>query len=554
MKRVIVLTTILWTLFAAQGTAALPSEATWFVHHGAAVDVVDTGDAWTLGSEGLSAEGESSRLNAGKCVGPGDFEIFAELKIDDLDKDNASLMLDAAGMIESGELIFSRDKHVLVRGFFFGDRTQKVRPVQGLIESGEWFQLRVERRADVVTFSINGEPVWKMVYASSRPFGKLTLKPGKARLTVKSFGVHAQTSPLDQWVSLLERPFPVGGLEHTEVFVAGRGAYHTYRIPAIVRSNDGTLLAFAEGRKNNHHDHGDVDLVLRRSTDGGRNWLPMQLVYEEGGAADVTIGNPVPVVDRQTGRIWLFLCRDNKNVLVTSSDDDGRSWQQPIDLTATLKRNEWGKWYATGPGHGIQLKSGRLLIPANHGTSGARRNSRVHIILSDDHGATWRIGGESDMLANENSVTELEDGRLYVNMRMSGHDNSKPYCRLISWSNNGGESIGPTDLDRQLTCSVCEASVLRFRRRDCADFLLFSNPNSQRRERMTVRASQDGGRTWNKGLEIYAGSSAYSDLVQLDNEMAGLLFERDHYASITFVRLKSSSIIRKESCITNESD
>ena len=168
------------------------------------------------------------------------------------------------------------------------------------------------------------------------------------------------------------------------------------------------------------------------------------------------------------------------------------------------------------------------------------------MILSDDHGATWRIGGESDVPANENSVAELEDGQLYVNMRMSGHDNGKPYCRLFCRSDNGGDSLGPTDLDRQLTCSICQASVLRFRRDNAADLLLFSNPNSQRRERMTVRASENGGQTWNQGLEIYAGSSAYSDLVQIDSEAAGLLFERDLYGAITFVRLKPSSVLGRE--------
>ena len=546
MNRLVVLITILWASFSTEGAATQSAETTWFVRNGVASDVVDVDDAWTFGGEGLSATGESSRLNAGKCVGPGDFEVFAELKLEDLRKNNASLMLDAAGAIESGELIFSRDEHVFVRGFFFGDRTQKVRPVWGLIEPGEWFQLRVERRADVVTFLINGKQVWKMVYASSRPFGKLTLRPGEARLTVRSFGVRGQTTPIDQWVPLLDRPFPIAGQEQTDVFVSGRGGYHTYRIPAIVRSNHGTLLAFAEGRKNNPNDHGDVDLVLRRSTDGGRTWLPMQLVYEEGDTAHITIGNPVPVVDRQTGRIWLFLCRDNKNVLVTNSDNDGLRWQQPVDMTDTLKRKEWAKWYATGPCHGIQLANGRLLVPANHGVSAPKGSSQAHMILSDDHGATWRIGGEPDMIANENSVAELEGGRVYTNMRMSGHDNSKPYCRLVSWSENGGESFGLTDLDRQLLCSICQASVLSVRRQDAADLLLFSNPNSQRRERMTVRASQDGGRTWNKGLEIYSGSAAYSDLVQIDKDSVGLLFERGLYASITFVRLKPSSIVRRE--------
>jgi sialidase-1 len=546
VKSLILLALIVSQFCPAMTVVAAPDQTIWFVRDGIAVDVMDEKQAWNSTAEGLTARGESSRLDAGQSVGEGDFEIFAELKIDDVERDNASLMLDAAGAIETGELIFARDRQVVVRGFFFGDRTQQVRPVRGLIESSEWFRLRVVRQAGVVTFLINDVPIWKMDYASSRPFGKLTLKPGEAKLTVRSFGVRGQTSPLDEWVPRLDRRFAVAGEAHTDVFVSGHDGYHTYRIPAIVRSNHGSLLAFAEGRKNSHHDHGDVDLVLRRSIDQGRTWLPMQLVYEEGDAAPITIGNPVPVVDRRTARVWLFFCRDNKHVLVTSSDDDGLSWRKPVDLTATLKRDQWAEWYATGPCHGIQLSSGRLLIPANHGVQGAGRSSRVHMILSDDQGATWRLGGEPDLPANENSVAELSDGRLYANMRMSGHDNSQPYCRVICWSDNAGESFGPAKIDRQLVCSICQASVLRSRGHNAEDLLLLSNPNSQRRERMTIRASRDGGRTWNQGLRIYEGSSAYSDMVPIDEDFAGLLFERDLYAAITFVRFKPSRVAREQ--------
>ena len=185
-----------------------------------------------------------------------------------------------------------------------------------------------------------------------------------------------------------------------DVFTAGQEGYHTFRIPALLVSPRGTLLAFCEGRKTGRGDHGDLDLVLKRSGDGGKTWGPVELVYEEGGQEKVTIGNPCPVVDRDTGVIWLPFCRDNDDVLVTSSDDDGRTWSKPRLITADVKKPDWG-WYATGPGNAIQLTRGkhrgRLVIPCDHRVKGDDKDwgtaGRSHVIYSDDHGkdlAAWR--------------------------------------------------------------------------------------------------------------------------------------------------------------------
>ncbi|MCO6044286.1 exo-alpha-sialidase [Aeoliella sp. ICT_H6.2] len=533
-------------LLGTHDAVAATDDTTWFVRDGKAVDVVDATGAWQSTRHGLAATGNSSRLDAGQTVGKGDFEVFAELRLKDVGKDHASLMLDADDKMSTGEFVFSRNDHIYVRGFFFGDRTQRVRPLNGLIQSGEWFRVRVRREGNLVTFYVNDQDVWKMEYESARPFGKLSLNAGKARLTVRSFGVRGETNPLEEWTPRLTRDYSLAGEQHTDVYLRGQGGYHTYRIPAIVKSTEGTLLAFAEGRKKNQFDHGDIDIVLRRSVDDGRTWLPMQLVCEEGGDARVTIGNPVPVIDRDTGKIWLFFCRDNVDVLATCSEDDGQSWSEPVELTATLKRSEWTGWYATGPCHGVQLANGRLVVPANHNPPTRNKGTRVHMIVSDDHGATWRIGGVVDGPTNENSVAALGDGRLYVNARISTHHNRKPYCRMVAYSNDGGDSFEEPLLDRQLTCSICEASVLNVTRQQGGDVLLIANPCSQRRERMTVRASEDAGQTWNEGLRIYEGSSAYCDLVQLNDEEIGLIFERDLYQSLTFVRIKLSSVLENE--------
>ena len=127
----------------------------------------------------------------------------------------------------------------------------------------------------------------------------------------------------------------------TPVYVSGEEGYHTFRIPALVVTTKGTLLAFCEGRKDNRRDHGDIDLLLKRSTDLGRTWESMQLVHEEGGTRKITIGNPCPVVDRDTGTVWLSFCRDNDEVFITHSSDDGRTWAEPSEITGAVKKPGW---------------------------------------------------------------------------------------------------------------------------------------------------------------------------------------------------------------------
>jgi sialidase-1 len=164
----------------------------------------------------------------------------------------------------------------------------------------------------------------------------------------------------------------------TEVFRAGEGGYQSYRIPALIRTAKGTLLAFCEGRRNSRSDTGDIDILLRRSLDDGTTWEPAQLVADMG--AD-TIGNPAPVVDRRTGTILLLLTSNpgpateaqisaanaevNRTVWISRSTDDGATWSRPTDITPQVKRPDW-TWYATGPGNGIQLRSGRLVIACDH--------------------------------------------------------------------------------------------------------------------------------------------------------------------------------------------
>lgn len=340
-------------------------------------------------------------------------------------------------------------------------------------------------------------------------------------------------------------PADLDGIEQIDVFTSGADGYHTYRIPAIVVTKQGTLLAFCEGRKSDRRDHGDIDLVLRRSEDLGRTWGPMRIVHEEGGDAKVTIGNPCAVVDRETGTVWLAFCRDNDQVLITRSVDDGHTWAEPVDLTEQCKQPEW-RWYATGPGHGIQLErgpqAGRLIVPCNHGNIG-KKECWSHVIYSDDHGETWSLGGSlPDPRTSEPEVVELVDGRLMMNTR--NWPPTEAFRRAVSISDDGGTSWSATRHDPALITPHCQGSIIRYTTappRD-ANRILFSNPaDTKNRVRMTVRLSLDEGQTWAAEKLIHAGPSAYSCLTVLPEMSIGLLYERgaQHaYETITLARFR----------------
>jgi len=344
----------------------------------------------------------------------------------------------------------------------------------------------------------------------------------------------------------------------TDVYVSGTGGYHTYRIPALLATPKGTLLAFCEGRKNSRSDTGDIDLLVKRSTDGGKTWSAPVVVWDDGAN---TCGNPCPVVDQTTGVIWLPLTwnhgldnesqikkntgRDTRRVLVTHSDDDSRTWAQPREITATVKRPEW-RWYATGPGVGIQLtqgpRKGRLLIPCDHSVEPSESDPsgyNSHVFFSDDHGQSWQLGGAVSPAVNECQVVELRDGTLLLNMR--NYDRSKT-TRALATSADGGATWSAVRHDPALVEPICQASFLRYTVQppDDRDRLLFANPAQAepgRRREMTVRLSYDEGRTWPVRRLLWEGPAAYSALAVLPDGRAACLFEageKHPYERITF--------------------
>jgi sialidase-1 len=350
----------------------------------------------------------------------------------------------------------------------------------------------------------------------------------------------------------------MGVCEQGPLFVGGQDSYNTYRIPALCVSRRGTVLAFAEGRKYEIRDHGEVHLVLKRSLDGGRTWGPLQIVLQE---KDVTCGNPCPVVDRNTGAIWLPFCRSEafegssdglaegkatRTVWVTGSHDDGLTWTMPVDITARVKQPDW-TWYATGPGHGIQLRTGRLIVPCDHTAAvnwRADDPNYGHVFYSDDAGRTWALGGTvAEYGCNENQVVETMDGALYMNSR-----NVKEVgVRACAWSRDGVLTFGPRQLAPELIeptlWAGCEASLVRLTSEAEHDRnrILFANPAWPKDERrnMTVRISYDECCTWSGGRVLHAGPSAYSDLaVALDMDILCLYERGDQhpYQTLTLAR------------------
>lgn len=330
-----------------------------------------------------------------------------------------------------------------------------------------------------------------------------------------------------------------GKPSQVDVFVSGSEGYHTFRIPALIVTERGTLLAFCEGRKTSRSDHGDVDLVVKRSADGGRTWGSLEMVYEEGGGKKVTIGNPCPVVDRETGVVWLPFTRDNDDVFVTFSNDDGRSWSEPRLITNEVKKEDW-TWYATGPGNAIQLDrgpyKGRLLVPCDHrvkSIADRRKSTHSHVIYSDDHGKSWKLGGSTGPMMNECAVVQRSDGSLLLNMR----GNRGRGKRGVSVSRDGGLTWSEPVDDATLIEPVCQASLIRYPREDPSSKsrLLFSNPASTSgRHHLTVRLSRDEGKTWPISKLLYAGSAAYSSLAKMPDGKIGIVYERDNYKKITF--------------------
>ena len=332
-----------------------------------------------------------------------------------------------------------------------------------------------------------------------------------------------------------------------DLFVGQEQGYELYRIPGIVVTSRGTRIVYCEARKAARSDWGKIDVVARRSTDGGQTWTPQEVIthltkpvprnpaavaQNLGKEGETTINNPVMIADRN-GTVHLVFCAEYGHCFYQQSVDDGATWTEPADITATFETfRPHYNWLviATGPGHGIQLQNGRLLIPVwlSLGTGGhAHRPSVTSTIFSDDGGTTWQAGqiavpNTSEWVnPNETVAVELQDGRVQLNVRSE----SAPNRRLVVTSPDGATSWSQPQFNDALWEPVCFASLIRLPSEGHPDTLIFSNPYNldrksgaakpgQGRDRvnLTLQLSPDGGRTWTCRRSLEPSSSGYSDL------------------------------------------
>ena len=353
--------------------------------------------------------------------------------------------------------------------------------------------------------------------------------------------------------------------EQTRLFVSGKDGYHSYRIPTLVASNRGTILGFCEGRKSNRSDSGDIDIVLRRSFDNGRTWEPTRVLVDDGPN---TAGNPAPVVDRNTGIIWLFLCKNladgphdlivegkaPRTVWVTSSTDDGATWAEPTEITDDVKDPSW-TWYATGPCHGIQLQTGRLVIPCDHVAGTIRGYDDVessmtrlaalghsHVIYSDDHGEHWRPGGSMGRGSIESQVVETDPGELYFNARTA---DMSLYKRVAARSTDGGLTWSQMAAVDDLPDPHCQGSIVRHPNDESHDRgrVIFANiANFAARDTLTLRVSYDECRTWPISKVLCHGPAAYSDLAIASDMTIACLYEQDSSDAHESIRIAQFNI------------
>ncbi len=356
------------------------------------------------------------------------------------------------------------------------------------------------------------------------------------------------------------------------VFVSGHDGYKSYRIPAIINLPNGNLLAFAEGRVHGPADFGDVDIVLKKSTDGGKSWGNLQVVVD---VDSLQAGNCAPVVDTQDpaypkGRIFLFYNTGNKpeyeirqkkgirEVWFKTSTDGGNTWSQPVNITAQVHRpdqpdvnpaynfpEDW-RSYANTPGHAMQFENGkfkgRIFVAANHSNGNPQTNFTdydAHGFYTDDHGKTFHLGATINVPgSNESTAAELSGGRLMMNSRNQKGDIR---ARIISISDNGGATWDTTYFDKTLIDPVNEGSLLTIGKNKGKNILAFSNDaNTKRRDDLTLRISYNDGATWSKSCLIDKSPdnkgdfTAYSDLAKTGKDKIGILYERNNYKEIVF--------------------
>ncbi|MBU6169842.1 MAG: glycoside hydrolase [Bacteroidetes bacterium] len=357
------------------------------------------------------------------------------------------------------------------------------------------------------------------------------------------------------------------------VFVSGQEGHKVYRIPAVIGLPNGNLLAFAEGRVQNSADFGDINLVMKKSMDQGKTWSALEILVD---VDKLQAGNPAPVVDLfdpayPNGVVYLFYNSGNnheneirkgrgiREVWFIRSFDMGITWTNPVNITSQVHRpfhlsynfkEDW-RSYANTPGHGFQFTEGkfkgRIFIAANHSQGEPQNEFRdyyAHGYYTDDHGKTFHISENIPLKGSNEAIgAALSGDRMLLNIRNQAGDIRN---RIIAYSSDGGEKWDTVFFNNDLIDPVCQGSIIGIGEKRGKTVLAFSNPaDVLKRDNLMVKISYDEGITWPKSMLVDKSSpgfkgdwSAYSDLVLLNKNTIGILYERNNYSEIIFKRVK----------------
>ncbi len=514
-----------------------------YVHNGKMSNLIEIGGKWTEKENTLSSVGPRTFVVTKDLIPGGAFTIEAKVSLDTINGTNASFMLWGNYFNFDGTVKDRKVPAIMLSGELFKEPVV-IDDASNLIKGRTSFKFQVKGNQQAIKFYINGKELHSCPNTPNA-IGNAGFRAGNGGLNIYDFKVISVVQPQK---------------ELTYLFKSGDDGYNTFRIPAMVVTNNGTVLAFAEGRRNTSSDTGDIDIVLKRSTNAGKTWSSTQVVWDD---QENTCGNPAPVVDRETGTIFLFSTRnlgtdrepqiidqtskDTRRIFVTQSSDDGVTWTAPVEITKDVKNDNW-TWYATGPCQGIQIVhgkyKGRLVIPCDHIESGTNKYFS-HAIYSDDHGKTWKLGGTTPVdQVNECTVAEIADGKLLLNMR--NYDRTQK-SRKTSVSDDGGITWSDFKSDEMLVEPICQAGMYRYSfEQDDKSRLLFTNPaNPDKRCNMTLRLSYDDGANWAKSMVLYPGPAAYSDVTKLPNGNVGCFYEAGYvhpYEGIVFEEIQISNL------------
>lgn len=359
------------------------------------------------------------------------------------------------------------------------------------------------------------------------------------------------------------------------VFISGEDGYKYYRIPAIIRMNSGKIIAFSEGRVEHAGDFGHVNIVYKTSVDNGKTWNKIQIAAKNDS---LQASNSAPVVDNldpayPNGRIFLFYNTGNnheyeirkgngyREVWYITSEDEGQTWSIPVNITTQVHRlnqpainpayNSEEDWraFANTPGHALQLEyppyTGRIYIGANRSEGVPKPNGRDYFAFgyySDDHGKTFKTSQKVPLEgSNESMAAMISDTELYLNSR---NQQGNERCRIISRSVDGGHAWQSSVYDKNLPDPVNQGSVLSWKTGDQYILAVANASDTLRRDNLTLRLSKDKGKSWylnhliDKAPEGYSGDyTAYSDLVLINREKIGIIYEKDNYRKIVFTTI-----------------